>query len=136
MTSIHSNFSPEELREHKELFDTFDTDGSGELDAEELQQLCATLGNKMTIAEAKEMIDDIDIDGNADPVGQKHQWCHQCHGHPKERNQRHPGRLYISGNLLHPPGQSAAMSHGMARILLGRLGRVLVTFWAAAGVTI
>jgi hypothetical protein len=35
--------------------------------------------------------------------------------------------LYIAGNLLHPQGQSAAMSHGMARIRLGRLGRVLVT---------
>ena len=28
------------------------------------------------------------------------------------------------------------MSHGMARIRLGRLERVLVAFWAAAGVTI
>ena len=62
--SIQSNFTPEELREHKELFDSFDTDGSGEIDAEELQQLCATLGNKMTLSEAKEMIEDIDIDGN------------------------------------------------------------------------
>ena len=32
--------------------------------------------------------------------------------------------------------QSAAMSHGMARIRLGRLGRVLVTFMIAAAVTI
>ena len=32
-----------------------------------------------------------------------------------------PGRFDISGNLLHPPGQSAAMSHWMARIRLGRL---------------
>ena len=62
--SIQSDFTPEELREHKELFDSFDTDGSGEIDAEELQQLCATLGNKMTLSEAKEMIEDIDIDGN------------------------------------------------------------------------
>mgnify|MGYP004157410737 CR=1 FL=1 len=28
------------------------------------------------------------------------------------------------------------MSHGMARIRLGRLERVLVAFWAAAGITI
>ena len=28
------------------------------------------------------------------------------------------------------------MSHGMARIRLGRLGRVLVAFWAAADITI
>ena len=30
--------------------------------------------------------------------------------------------------VLHRPGQSAAMSHGMARIRLGKLGRVLVAF--------
>ena len=64
MSSIQSNFSPEELREHRELFESFDTDGSGEIDAEELQQLCGTLGNKLSLAEAEEMIADIDVDGN------------------------------------------------------------------------
>jgi hypothetical protein len=42
--------------------------------------------------------------------------------------------MYISEILLHPPGQSAAMSHGMARIRLGRLGRVLVSI--LAGLTV
>ena len=32
--------------------------------AEELQQLCGTLGNKLSLAEAEEMIADIDVDGN------------------------------------------------------------------------
>ena len=64
MSSIQSNFSPEELRDHRELFESFDTDGSGEIDAEELQQLCGTLGNKLSLAEAEEMIADIDVDGN------------------------------------------------------------------------
>ena len=62
--SLRESFSPEELKEHVELFESFDTDGSGEIDAEELQQLCATMGNTMTLEESKEMINDIDTDGN------------------------------------------------------------------------
>jgi|EP00505_MAST-04D_sp_SCG-Rhode-Island_P000558 Ca2+-binding EF-hand superfamily protein len=62
--SLADQFSEEDLREHIELFESFDTDGSGEIDAEELQQLCATMGNQMSLNEAETMIADIDIDGN------------------------------------------------------------------------
>ena len=49
--SLADQFSEEDLREHIELFESFDTDGSGEIDAEELQQLCATMGNQMSLNE-------------------------------------------------------------------------------------
>ena len=57
-------FAEEELREHKEVPDSFDGDGSGEIDAEELAALSTKLGNPMSIKEAQQQIADIDLDGN------------------------------------------------------------------------
>lgn len=49
----------------RQIFNRYDEDGSGEIDAEELQQIMATLGKEMTIEEVTGMINEIDDSGDA-----------------------------------------------------------------------
>lgn len=48
----------------KKIFDVFDTDGSGDIDAEEFQNLAYKLGETLTKEEIIEYIKQIDINGN------------------------------------------------------------------------
>ena len=61
---IREAFSDEELRENKELFDSFDEDGGGTIDAKEFSMLSGALGLSLTVDGAQELIDEIDLDGD------------------------------------------------------------------------
>jgi Ca2+-binding EF-hand superfamily protein len=53
---LRDSFTPAQLQEHKELFTSFDTDGGGTIDAEEMTQLAKTLGLKMNVDGARQLI--------------------------------------------------------------------------------
>merc|ERR1712227_1170707 len=55
---------PEQIEEIKEAFDLFDIDGSGMIDAKELNQAMRALGMEASSAEVRKMIEDIDKDGS------------------------------------------------------------------------
>ena len=61
---IRDAFSDEEIRQNKELFDSFDDDGGGTIDAEEFVSLAAALGLSLTVDGAVALIEEIDIDGD------------------------------------------------------------------------
>merc|ERR1712205_39229 len=54
----------EQKQEIKEAFDLFDTDGSGNIDAKELENAMQALGFEPKKAEIKKMVDDLDKDGD------------------------------------------------------------------------
>ncbi|KAI8885679.1 EF-hand [Backusella circina FSU 941] len=49
-------------QELKEAFDAFDKDGDGAIDVKELQSMMAQLGDKLSLAEAQELIEEVDMD--------------------------------------------------------------------------
>ena len=57
-------FTPEQLREHRELFTSFDKDGGGTIDAEEMTELAKTLGLNLSVEGARNLIEEIDLDGD------------------------------------------------------------------------
>ena len=50
--------------EMMEAFQIFDSDGNGNISADELRQIMANLGEKMTQEEVEEMVKEADIDGD------------------------------------------------------------------------
>ncbi|CAD5111572.1 DgyrCDS871 [Dimorphilus gyrociliatus] len=58
------NLSPEQIEEFKEAFSLFDKDGDGEITTKELGTVMRSLGQNPTEAELKEMINEVDQDGN------------------------------------------------------------------------
>lgn len=50
--------------EMREAFQIFDSDGNGNISADELRQIMANLGEKMTQEEVEEMVKEADIDGD------------------------------------------------------------------------
>ena len=56
------NIDPIMEEKYKEAFDMFDTDGSGEISANEIRRLLKTFGQDVTRQEAAEMIKDLDTD--------------------------------------------------------------------------
>merc|ERR1712196_716052 len=54
----------EQKQEMREAFDLFDTDGSGNIDAKELESAMQALGFEPKKAEIKKMVDDLDKDGD------------------------------------------------------------------------
>jgi calmodulin len=57
------NLSVQDVRDIRDLFNSIDSDGGGEIDAPELQSLLSSLGRKVSDKQAKEMIDRVDKDG-------------------------------------------------------------------------
>ena len=55
---------PENKKMYEKIFKMIDKDGGGSLDAEELRRALDLTGEKLTIAEVKDIIDEIDEDGN------------------------------------------------------------------------
>jgi len=53
-----------ENEEIREAFNLFDKDGNGQITTQELKQVMATLGEKMTDEEIEEMVREADIDGD------------------------------------------------------------------------
>jgi Ca2+-binding EF-hand superfamily protein len=49
-------------QELKEAFDAFDKDGDGSIDVKELQSMMSQLGDKLSLTEAQELIEEVDMD--------------------------------------------------------------------------
>ncbi|GLU20015.1 hypothetical protein SLE2022_362330 [Rubroshorea leprosula] len=60
----HHGLTPQKKQEIKEAFELFDTDGSGIIDAKELNVAMRALGFEMTEEQIKQMIADVDKDGS------------------------------------------------------------------------
>jgi ubiquitin-conjugating enzyme E2 N len=60
---MEDEFKPSEIMLFKHHFKSIDIDGGGELDEEELQTLTESLGSRVTIEEAKDLIAIMDLDG-------------------------------------------------------------------------
>ncbi len=56
--------SEEQIAEFKEAFSLFDKDGDGKITSKELGTVMRSLGANPTEAELKEMIKEVDTDGN------------------------------------------------------------------------
>ena len=59
-------FSEEELAEFKEAFNMFDKDGDGTITVYELGTVMRSLGRECTEQEVKDMIKEVDTDGNGE----------------------------------------------------------------------
>ncbi|KAL6961490.1 putative calcium-binding protein cml13, partial [Sarracenia purpurea var. burkii] len=60
----HHGLPPQKRQEIKEAFELFDTDGSGTIDAKELNVAMRALGFEMTDEQINQMIADVDKDGS------------------------------------------------------------------------
>lgn len=58
----YEQLTPQEIRDLKLVFDTFDTDKSGSIDARELRKALRALGFKISKESIEEMIADLDVD--------------------------------------------------------------------------
>jgi calmodulin len=52
--------------EMREAFKVFDSDGDGMISSDELRQIMANLGEKLTTEEVEEMVREADIDGDGE----------------------------------------------------------------------
>ena len=57
---------PEKLDSIREVFNLFDLDGSGNIDVKELVQVFGTLGQEISELEARELISELDQDGDGE----------------------------------------------------------------------
>ncbi|KAJ5069438.1 plastin-3 [Anaeramoeba ignava] len=57
-------FNRKEIDEFIQIFKSFDLDGSGSIDENELEQVMKQLGEKVTKQKVKELIKEVDLDGN------------------------------------------------------------------------
>ena len=53
----------EQIADFKAAFDTFDADGSGSIDADELGHIMTTMGKEMSRDEIEDLIRNVDEDG-------------------------------------------------------------------------
>ena len=60
-SAVRNAFTPAKLEEHRALFASFDEDGGGTIDAEEMAALGGHLGLKLTKAAAINLIAEIDL---------------------------------------------------------------------------
>lgn len=61
-TRAYEQLTPQEIRDLKLVFDVFDTDQSGSIDARELRKAMRALGFKISKESIEDMIADLDID--------------------------------------------------------------------------
>lgn len=61
-TRAYEQLTPQEIRDLKLVFDVFDTDKSGSIDARELRKAMKALGFKISKESIEEMIADLDVD--------------------------------------------------------------------------
>lgn len=61
-TRAYEQLTPQEIRDLKLVFDVFDTDNSGSIDARELRKAMKALGFKISKESIEDMIADLDID--------------------------------------------------------------------------
>ena len=62
--SIFDNLTGEQIIEFREAFQAFDKDGNGSITTKELGTVMRSLGQNLTEAEIKEIIDEVDEDKN------------------------------------------------------------------------
>lgn len=63
-TSVAKELTSEEITEYREMFDLFDEDKSGAIDAEELGKVMRALGQFPTNAEVNKIVEEVDEDGS------------------------------------------------------------------------
>jgi len=63
---IQEHFSPNELHEFHEIFEMFDKDGGGSIDAEELESLLHSLGKFPSTEEVEKLLLMVDADGSGE----------------------------------------------------------------------
>merc|ERR1712010_116245 len=64
LQTMASELSDQQVRECKEAFELFDTDGSGSIDQKELKVAMRALGFEPKKEEVKKMVNDLDRDGD------------------------------------------------------------------------
>ena len=64
MTDAISNLTEEQIAEFKEAFSLFDKDGDGNITSKELGTVMRSLSQNPTEAELRDMINEVDADGN------------------------------------------------------------------------
>ena len=57
--------TPEQIEDYRVAFESFDKNGSGGIDAMELGEAMEALGKKMNDQELKDLIENVDEDGNS-----------------------------------------------------------------------
>jgi calmodulin len=62
--SVTKELTTEEITEYREMYDLFDEDKSGAIDAEELGKVMRALGHFPTNAEIQKVVDEVDEDGS------------------------------------------------------------------------
>ncbi|KAH9196351.1 hypothetical protein AeNC1_001672 [Aphanomyces euteiches] len=100
-------FGPDEILNLRKQFESLDTDGSGEIDEGELAVLMKALGQKVTSAQLKEIIREVDRNGNG--MIDFNEFCHIVY------NMRNAKQTKFAA-LLHM---------GIAKGLLNDLGNVM-----------
>ena len=66
MTSTTNTISQETLAELKQAFYLFDKNGDGTISEQELSSVLENLGQKPTEEEIKDMMREVDVDGNGE----------------------------------------------------------------------
>ena len=100
VSSVAPPLSAKEEAEIRSLFAELDADGSGDLDAEEIEEVLVRMGRPLTKRALAEAMEEMDVDQSGDvDFGEFRQWC-APHTHP------HP----------HPPHTATAARHTAHRI--------------------
>lgn len=89
--------STSKQQELKEAFDAFDKDGDGFINVVELQAMMEKLGDKLSLAEAQQLIEEVDLD--KDGVVNLHEFMMMMTGsnssHKQEECTHHHHRLSV-----------------------------------------
>lgn len=120
--------SPEERNRLKEVFDRYDRDKSGSIDIDELTDMCTELGAKVTEEQAKQLMKELDQDGNGTiEFGEFAQfWTeHPCLG--KYRNcvtsaRRASGMQAMMGGILQTLAPAITQNNLLKRLREGQGG--------------
>ena len=63
---LYEQLTDEQVDEYRQIFDIFDSDGSGAIQEEEIMQVMKALGQVPTLEEVEEMVKMIDVDGDGE----------------------------------------------------------------------
>ena len=82
VSSVAPPLSAKEEAEIRSLFAELDADGSGDLDAEEIEEVLVRMGRPLTKRALAEAMEEMDVDQSGDvDFGEFRQWC-APHTHP------------------------------------------------------
>ena len=63
---LYQQMTQEQITEYKEIYDIFDSDGSGNISDQEVAQVMRTLGQNPTDEEVAELVKKIDVSGDGE----------------------------------------------------------------------